>query len=132
MGSERLSSRHDSPAGCAEEQMHDDDVVVSDALARALIDSQFPDYAGLALSRVPAVGTVNVIYRLGADLSARFPRRTGDANATRAALEREADCAAWSLQTWLPGSTASPSAVADSAESQATLPPSSRRFGRHR
>jgi aminoglycoside phosphotransferase (APT) family kinase protein len=77
-----------------EEQVHDDEVVVSDGLARALIDSQFPDDAGLALSRVPSAGTVNVIYRLGAELSARFPRRAGDAAATRGALERAADCAA--------------------------------------
>ena len=121
--------------------MHDDEVAVSDELARVLIDEQFPDYAGLALERLPCAGTVNVIFHLGDDLSARFPRRAGDTNATRAALEREADRAvefadrspvtaprpvaigapahgypmAWAIQTWLPGTTASPTSVADSA-----------------
>jgi aminoglycoside phosphotransferase (APT) family kinase protein len=124
------------------EPMHDDDVAVSDGLAHALVASQFPDYARLELRRLPSAGTVNVTYRLGADLSVRFPRRAGDTNATRAALEREADRAAefadrspvdtprpvgigtpahgypkaWSVQTWVLGSTASPTAAADSAE----------------
>lgn len=122
--------------------MHEDDIEVSDGLARALVDSQFPEYAGLALRRLPVSGTVNVIFRLGAHLSVRFPRRAGDTNATRAALEREADRVAefadvstvdaprptgigvpahgyplaWSIQTWVPGSVASPTRPADSAE----------------
>jgi aminoglycoside phosphotransferase (APT) family kinase protein len=122
--------------------MHDDDVAVREELARALIDAQFPDYVGLALRRLSSAGTVNVTFRLGASLSARFPRRAGDTNATRAALEREAERAtefadrspvnaprpvgigepahgypmAWSIQTWLPGTTATPTAVADSTE----------------
>ena len=122
--------------------MHKDDVEVSDALARVLVDSQFPEYAGLALRRLPISGTVNVIFRLGPHVSLRFPRRAGDTNATRAALEREAERAAefadvatvdasrpvsigapahgypmaWSIQTWLRGATASPTDAADSAE----------------
>jgi aminoglycoside phosphotransferase (APT) family kinase protein len=123
-------------------QMHDDEVVISDGLARKLIGAQFPDYRGLALQRLPSAGTVNVVFRLGLDLSVRFPRRASDANATPAALGREADRArqfadrstvnaprpigigdpahgypmAWSIQTWLPGTTASPTSVADSSE----------------
>lgn len=122
--------------------MHDDDIEIHDELARALIDSQFPEYSGLELRRLPLSGTVNVIFRLGARLSARFPRRAGDTNATVAALRREADRAAefahlstvnapepvgvgapahgypmaWSIQTWVPGATASPTAAEDSAE----------------
>jgi aminoglycoside phosphotransferase (APT) family kinase protein len=128
-------------------EMHDDDVAISDELARVLIDSQFPEYAGLALERLPRAGTVNVIFRIGDDLSARFPRRAGDTNATRAALERETDRAvefanrspvnaprpvaiggpahgypmAWTIQTWLAGATASPIAVADSVTFTADL-----------
>jgi aminoglycoside phosphotransferase (APT) family kinase protein len=120
--------------------MHDDDLEVSDGLARALIDAQFPAYAGLALRRLPSSGTVNVIFRLGPRLSVRFPRRAGDTNATRAALEQEAIRAAefaegstvaaprpagigapasgyplsWSIQTWVPGVPASPTGTADS------------------
>jgi aminoglycoside phosphotransferase (APT) family kinase protein len=122
--------------------MHDDDVAISKGLARALIDAQFPDYAGLALRRLPSAGTVNAIFRLGPGLSVRFPRRARDPNASRAALEREAARAAefadrspvvaprpvgigtpalgypmaWSIQTWLSGSTASPTADEDSTE----------------
>lgn len=127
--------------------MHDDDVAVSDELARALINEQFPAYAGLALERLSCAGTANVIFRLGDDHSARFPRRAGDTNATRAALQREARRAvefadrspvntprpvaigapphgypmAWSIQTWLAGSTASPTALAGSTEFAADL-----------
>ncbi len=122
--------------------MHKDDVEVSDALARVLVDCQFPEYAGLALRRLPNSGTVNVIFRLGPDLSLRFPRRAGDPNATRAALEREAECAAefadvatvdaprpvnigapahgypmsWSVQTWVRGETASATGAGDSVD----------------
>lgn len=120
--------------------MHDDDVVVSDAIARALIDQQFPEYAGLTLERLRGPGTVNVIFRLGVDLSARFPRRAGDRNATRTALQSETErCAefadrspfpaprpvgvgepghgypmAWSIQTWVNGTATSPTSVAGS------------------
>lgn len=73
--------------------MHSDDVAVSEGIARTLIDSQFPDYAGLALSLLPSAGSVNVVFRLGSRLTVRFPRRASDANANRAALEREAVCA---------------------------------------
>ena len=72
------------------EQMHDDDVAVSYELARVLISEQFPDYAGLALEPLSCAGTVNVIFRLGDDLGARFPRRAGDTNATPTGLRRAA------------------------------------------
>jgi aminoglycoside phosphotransferase (APT) family kinase protein len=137
-----LILRHDRHGICGDEPMHDDDVAVSDELARALIDSQFPEHAGLTLERLRCVGTVNVIFRLGDGLSVRFPRRAGDTAASRAAIEREADRAAefadrspvnaprpvgigspahgypmaWSIQTWVPGATASPTAVVDSVE----------------
>lgn len=122
--------------------MHDDDVGIEDQLARVLIDTQFRQYAGLELRRLPVSGTVNVIFRLGPHLSVRFPRRAGDMGATVAALQREADRAAefadqstvdaprpvgigapahgypmaWSIQTWVPGATASPTAAAHSVE----------------
>jgi aminoglycoside phosphotransferase (APT) family kinase protein len=140
-------SRRDPSCIGGDEQMHDDDVAVSDELARALINEQFPAYAGLALERLSCAGTANVIFRLGDDHSARFPRRAGDTNATPAALQREARRAvefadrspvktprpvaigapahgypmAWSIQTWLAGSTASPTALAGSTEFAADL-----------
>lgn len=122
--------------------MHDDDVGIDDQRARVLLDTQFRQYAELELRRLPISGTVNVIFRLGPHLSVRFPRRAGDTSATVAALRREADRAAefadqstvdaprpvgigapahghpmaWSIQTWVPGATASPTAAAHSVE----------------
>ena len=58
------------------------------ALARRLIDTQFPRWAGLPL--VPHVpgGSDHVIYRLGAQLSVRLPRHAG-------AIEQAAKEAEW-------------------------------------
>ena len=47
---------------------------VTAALARALIAAQMPDLAALPLRRVGVAGTDNVLFRLGRDLVARFPR----------------------------------------------------------
>lgn len=58
--------------------LHDDEVPVDEALARRLVDSQFPQWAGLPLS--PAGdGTDNRMFRLGDDLVVRLPRRPGTA-----------------------------------------------------
>ncbi|MEV6846465.1 aminoglycoside phosphotransferase family protein [Actinoplanes sp. NPDC051411] len=46
-------------------------------LARQLIDTQFPQWSGLPLRRLDPAGSDHVIYRLGAELSARFPRHPG-------------------------------------------------------
>ena len=46
-------------------------------LVRRLIDSQFPQWAGLTLHRVTPGGSDHVIYRLGSGLSVRLPRHTG-------------------------------------------------------
>jgi aminoglycoside phosphotransferase (APT) family kinase protein len=39
-----------------------------------LLSAQFPQWAGLPLARVQSTGTVNAIYRLGADMCVRLPR----------------------------------------------------------
>jgi aminoglycoside phosphotransferase (APT) family kinase protein len=54
--------------------MHDDELEIDDELVRTLIAEQFPDWAGLPLVRA-GDGTVNVVYRLGTELSVRLPRR---------------------------------------------------------
>jgi aminoglycoside phosphotransferase (APT) family kinase protein len=54
--------------------MHDDEVRVDAALVRRLISTQFPRWAGLPIERVPSMGTVNALYRLGGDLCVRLPR----------------------------------------------------------
>ena len=57
-------------------RVHDDELDVDDALVRALVDEQFPQWADLPLVRA-GDGTVNVVYRLVGDLSVRLPRRVG-------------------------------------------------------
>jgi aminoglycoside phosphotransferase (APT) family kinase protein len=111
--------------------MHPDQLDVSPATARELVAAQFPQWAGLPVRRV-AGGTVNTIVRIGDRLAARFPLRPGDLDAVRRQLVAEADAARsllgrtrfpvpepvalgrpgpgyplpWSVQTWLPGTTA--------------------------
>jgi len=54
--------------------MHKGQHAVDAALVRALITDQMPDLAGLPLRRVGVAGTDNVIWRIGPDRVARFPR----------------------------------------------------------
>lgn len=113
--------------------MHPDQVEVPLTTVRALVADQFPRWARLPIRPVASDGTVNAIFRIGDHLAARFPLRAGDPDGTRAALESEAAAARelaastrfpvpepvalgrpgpgyplpWSVQTWLPGTTAS-------------------------
>ncbi|WP_410614367.1 aminoglycoside phosphotransferase family protein [Amycolatopsis sp. lyj-109] len=50
---------------------------VDAALARRLVDTQFPRWAGLPLIRYAPAGSDHVIFRLGAELSVRLPRHAG-------------------------------------------------------
>ena len=54
--------------------MHADEVETDAELVRALLRSQHPRWADLAIERVPSAGTDNAIYRLGDDLAVRLPR----------------------------------------------------------
>jgi aminoglycoside phosphotransferase (APT) family kinase protein len=111
--------------------MHADQLTVPLATVRALVDEQFPEWSRLPITAVVSEGTVNAIFRIGDRLAARFPLR-GDADETRRMLVSEADAARrlagstrfrvpepvalgrpgpgyplpWSVQTWLPGTTA--------------------------
>jgi aminoglycoside phosphotransferase (APT) family kinase protein len=58
-------------------RVHDDELDIDETLVRALLEQQFPEWAQLSLARVTTEGTVNVIYRLGEELSVRPPRREG-------------------------------------------------------
>lgn len=53
--------------------MHSDQVHVDAELVTRLVARQFPRLAGLPVSRVSSAGTVNAIFRLGAELSVRLP-----------------------------------------------------------
>ncbi|MER6349046.1 aminoglycoside phosphotransferase family protein [Streptomyces sp. NPDC001595] len=113
--------------------MHDDQVDVTIDIVAALIREQFPQWSGKAVRHLPSTGTVNAIFRIGDDLSARFPLRPAEAAEALAVLEREARASAelaqvvsrfpvpepvalgkpgagypmpWSVQTWLPGTVA--------------------------
>ncbi|ROQ67269.1 aminoglycoside phosphotransferase (APT) family kinase protein [Streptomyces sp. 840.1] len=112
--------------------MHDDQVDVNTEIVAALIREQFPRWSGKPIRRVASTGTVNAIFRIGNDLSARFPLRPADAAEALAVLEQEARSSAelaqvsrfpapqpvalgepgagypmpWSVQTWLPGTVA--------------------------
>lgn len=123
--------------------MHDGQLVVDEELAGALIARGFPRLRGLSVSAVPGAGTVNAIFRVGENLSARFPL----ASVTAGDLETQADAlagfaaanpfpspepvgvseggerypSAWSLQTWLPGEVADPFRLASSMAFAADL-----------
>jgi aminoglycoside phosphotransferase (APT) family kinase protein len=58
-------------------RVHDDELDIDEELVRALLEDQFPQWAKLPLARVQPEGTVNVIHRLGDELSVRTPRRGG-------------------------------------------------------
>jgi aminoglycoside phosphotransferase (APT) family kinase protein len=113
--------------------MHDDQVDVTTDIVGTLIQEQFPQWSGKAIRPLPSTGTVNAIFRIGNDLSARFPLRPADPAEAQAVLEQEARASAelaqvsrfpvpepvalgkpgagypmpWSVQTWLPGTVAS-------------------------
>jgi aminoglycoside phosphotransferase (APT) family kinase protein len=113
-------------------KMHDDQITVPLATVRELLAEQFPRWQRLPIERVRASGTVNAIFRIGAEFAARFPLRPGDPAAVRRELECETAAARelagrtrfptpepvaigdpgagyplpWLVQTWLPGVTA--------------------------
>ena len=113
--------------------MHESQLPVNAEMVRDLVSSQFPEYAGLPIEPVHSEGTVNAIFRIGEQLTARFPLRPKDVDSTRQWLQREANAARellshtrvpvpkpvaigepgagyplpWSIQTWVPGTAAS-------------------------
>jgi aminoglycoside phosphotransferase (APT) family kinase protein len=54
-------------------KLHDEQLVISDATVRALIDSQFPQWAPLPLRRLSTAGTIHRIDLLGEELVVRVP-----------------------------------------------------------
>lgn len=68
-------------------RVHDDELDIDEPLVRALLAEQFPQWADLPLERA-GDGTVNVIYRLGRDLSIRLPRRAEKDDTEERVLKR--------------------------------------------
>ena len=54
--------------------MHADELHTDVLLVRKLLAAQFPEWAALPIERVGSSGTVNALYRLGADMVVRLPR----------------------------------------------------------
>src|SRR3984957_14554451 len=73
--------------------MHDNQLDISAAVVRALIDLQFPQGRSLPVRAVAGSGTVNAIFRIGDRYTARFPLEAGDADMLRRSLEAEAPAA---------------------------------------
>lgn len=112
--------------------MHPDQINVTQDMVRELVDEQFPQWASLPIRTVRGPGTVNALFRLGEDLGVRLPLRHTDPTSMRIEIEREVAAARvllgktpfptpepiaigdpgagyplpWSIQTWLPGTTA--------------------------
>ncbi|MYR88905.1 phosphotransferase [Streptomyces sp. SID685] len=113
------------------------------ALARCLVDTQFPQWAELPLKLLDPAGSDHVIYRLGEDLSVRLPRHAG---AIRQAIKEsewlprlaphlplaipvpagvgEPDFGypwPWAVSRWLDGDVATAEALADSSRAAVQL-----------
>jgi len=58
-------------------RMHEDELELDEALVRRLLAEQFPHWSDLPLRRIEPSGTDNAVFRLGAELSVRLPRRDG-------------------------------------------------------
>ncbi|MEV3860347.1 aminoglycoside phosphotransferase family protein [Streptomyces sp. NPDC050095] len=59
-------------------KLHDDEPDIDEALVRALLEDQFPQWAALPLRYVDADGTQNVLFRLGDEYALRMPRVPGE------------------------------------------------------
>lgn len=123
--------------------MHADQLSIDDGLARRLVDSQFPAYAALPLTRVNSTGTANAMFRLGQDLALRLPLQPGKAQQVEKEqtwLPRLAPTlplavpepvaqgrptgdypSPWSINRWLPGEVAAPATLTDLERAAARL-----------
>ncbi|MGW1184892.1 aminoglycoside phosphotransferase family protein [Streptomyces drozdowiczii] len=116
---------------------------IDTALVRRLIDSQFPQWAGLPLELFEPAGSDHVIHRLGDELSVRLPRRPGVVGQARKELMwlprlaphvplavpvpvavGEPDLGypwPWAVTRWLDGEVASAEALGESHETAVRL-----------
>ncbi|MFD8546836.1 aminoglycoside phosphotransferase family protein [Streptomyces sp. NPDC059649] len=113
------------------------------ALARRLVDTQFPQWAELPLTLLDPAGSDHVIYRLGEDLSVRLPRHAGAIGQARKESEWLPRLAPhlplaipvpvavgepdfdypwpWAVSRWLDGEVATAEALADSSRAAVQL-----------
>ena len=121
--------------------MHEGQLHLTPGQAAGVVARQFPAWAGLPVRPVASTGTVNLLFRIGDELVARFPLEPGDVDEKRAWLERELAAARalagrlpvptpepvtlaepdevfplpWAVHRWLPGTPAYDAEVAGSA-----------------
>lgn len=121
--------------------MHLGQLVVAAKTVERLVCEQFPAWTHLPIRDLGTPGTVNAVFRIGDELVARFLLEDMDVRAARQRLQGEADAARelhgrtavstprpvaigdpghgyplpWSVQTWLPGTTATAASVSRSA-----------------
>lgn len=118
-------------------RMHADEVDTDIALARRLVAAQFPHWAHLDIEAVERIGTSNAMFRLGAGMVVRLPRRAGAAEdvakehtwlphlATELPVAVPVPLAQgtpdeaypwrWSVYSWLEGANPVPGRLTDSA-----------------
>jgi aminoglycoside phosphotransferase (APT) family kinase protein len=91
--------------------MHPDDVDIDTAPVGRLIAAQLPQWAGLPVVKVPSAGTDNAMYRLGADMVVRLPRRRtpNDVPGTRRPPARRLIGDGWSATQCMVSGRTSPS-----------------------
>lgn len=109
--------------------MHPNQLTVSLQTVRQLVTDQFPHWQSLSIKAIDSEGTVNAIFRIGNQYTARFPLQPQAPEAVLQWLKSEAEAARellgqtrfptpepvalgepgagyplpWSVQTWLPG-----------------------------
>lgn len=54
-------------------RMHPDEIDIDADTVRRMLGMQFPEWAGLPITRMPSSGTVNAMFRLGDDMLVRAP-----------------------------------------------------------
>lgn len=127
--------------------VHADQILLAPADARALIRAQFPQFGDADVQPLITSGTVNAIFRIGSEATARFPLRPVDPVTLAHRLEQESaamrelaeHCPVavpaplgigrpadtfplpWSVQTWLDGQVATPDGLAGSTPFAADL-----------
>lgn len=124
-------------------RMHDDELMIGEALVRSLLQAQFPRWARLPLTRVASEGTDNAIFRLGDAFSVRLPKiewaaeQTIDDHRWLARLAPALPLAIpdslavgqpalgypynWAIHRWLAGEVAWPERLADPLETAEAL-----------